>query len=191
MNILKKLFNTPKAHTPFVLVPPGTASKQTLNVAYSEEEADLQVIANSGISFGTTSKVIIDEDQNTHNIKQANSYLVGSAKKVVSSLDQIAGVCVFCEKETIKKLKNISDDEARLLALVDIESAIRCQNCNCLICISHSKLVEIDGQRLHVCPKCHNKFKPKFGWLKVLFAFLFSGLITLFSEDSSRGGSHE
>ena len=187
MNILQKIFKKP-IYKPQVEIPLDDQVEETLNVTYSEEDSDLQVLVGTNIAFGYSSKTIIDEAQNTKTTKKQNLFLAGSAKKVIDSPRQIVGVCLHCHNKINKQIKKgiISKDEAQLLSLITTDTLAICQRCNIQTCTTHSKLIETNGQSLRVCPDCQKKLKSKFKWLGLVVIYLFSTLAYIFSEESTR-----
>lgn len=195
-NFFKRLLNTKAhpAHLPYIPTPPShqpdSSSNQFSNNAntdasYVEAESDIQSIAGTSIGFGFQKVIQVDSRGQAKSLSQAQSHIVGSGK-LVSNIEDIAGVCRYCQAEATQAFEAnlISLEQAQAQALYDVLSASRCDACGTNTCCRHCRPFQMpDGSIMQLCVDCQKQLKGKIIRKKIV-----TFLLTPFMEDENTNG---
>ncbi len=179
--------NAHPAHLPYTPTPPArqqnaSPSNQLPDNAdtYTETEADIHSISGTNIGFGTKKIVHIDSRGQNKDFSQTQSHILGDGK-LVSKIEDIAGVCRYCQNEAIQSLEAnlISLEEAQIKSLYDISSASRCDICGTNTCTRHTRPIQMpDGSVQALCIDCQKQLREQILRQKVV-----GFLISPFMED--------
>lgn len=187
-NIFRKLFNrrippgapyipAPPTHSPF------TDSPQADDGSYCEAEADVHQISNMpGLAFGSKTITQIFEND-TKNISQKHSYVVGSGK-MVNEISDIGGVCIVCQTQAIKQFQDglITRQAAQLLSLYDNSSAATCNLCGLAGCSRHIRPTLLPDEQMYpICVNCQKELRRQTRNARIIKILGF--LVTPFIED--------
>ena len=156
---------------------------------YEETNTEIENIAGTSITFGTTEKLAVDEKGNTNRVTQKQSHILGSGILVTSlnptvldgiPLPGVGGACNFCKQDAIELLQAnlISIQEAERHSLFDTNSAAQCAACGRRdLCIRHCRPFEkTDGTQLSLCPNCA-KAAQREKWTSTAITLLLSPII--------------
>ena len=159
------------AHLPYIPTPPSQQPNTSQNqfphnsantdISYTESEANIHSIAGTNIGFGTQKLVQVDSRGQAKDFSQTQSHIVGSGK-LVSKIEDIAGVCRYCQTEATVALEAnlITIEQAQIKSLYDIQSASRCDICGINTCTRHCRPIQMpDGSTRQLCVDCQKEFK--------------------------------
>ncbi len=167
---LERLFNRSvhPAHQPYRPAPPtpDTVSQHQIpndipnNASYIEVQSDQQTIGD--IKFGTEKVIIVDTRGCSRDMSRQSSHVLGSGK-LVSKIEDIAGVCRICQSIAMEKYQagEINLQQAQVLSLYDKGSAAVCNVCGIQGCIQHIRPIQTDQGILSICPICQQKLDKK------------------------------
>jgi hypothetical protein len=154
-------------HLPYIPAPhqPDAPPNQfpdnsATSEAYTESETNIHTIAGTNIGFGTK-KIVQVEGSQAKDISQTQSHIVGSGK-LVSKIEDIAGVCRYCQIETGQAFEAnlISLEEAQIKSLYDTLSASRCDICGTNTCSRHTRPILMpDSLTQLLCVDCQKELK--------------------------------
>jgi hypothetical protein len=164
---------TPPAHVPYIPTPPvhniGSSAPPNPNAHYSnadnsytETETDIHTIAGTSIGFGKQKIIRVDQNGQANSFSQAQSHILGSGK-LVREIENIVGVCKFCQVIAIDQLQagQISVEQAQLLSLYDNSSAAICNFCGVQGCIRHIKSMQTESGITTICVTCQQQLKKQ------------------------------
>ena len=172
-DFFKRLLGTKAhpAHLPYIPTPPlrqpNTSQNQfphnsaNTDISYTESEANIHSIAGTNIGFGTQKIVQVDSRGQARDFSQTKSHIVGSGK-LVSKIEDIAGVCRYCQAEAIVALEAnlINIEEAQIKSLYDTLSSSRCDICGINTCCRHCRPIQMpDGLTQLLCIDCQKQLK--------------------------------
>ena len=177
------------AHLPYIPTPPSqqpNASSQNqfphnsanADISYTEEEANIHSIAGTNIGFGTQKLVQVDSRGQAKDFSQTQSHIVGSGK-LVSKIEDIAGVCRYCQAEAIVALEAnlLTLEQAQIKSLYDTLSSSRCDICGTNTCCRHCRPIQMpDGSTQQLCVDCQKQFKRQLITQKI-FGLLLSPFV--------------
>jgi len=189
--ILQKLLSRkmPPAHLPYIPTPPlhqphaSTSPNQfphdgaSIDNSYVETETEIHTIAGTDIGFGTQKIVQVDSGGQAKDISQTQSHIVGSGK-IVNKVEDIAGVCKFCQAIAMEQLQagQISPQQAQLLSLYDKNSAAICNVCGIQGCVRHIISIPTEDGILAMCEACRLQLKKQLRKRKII-GFLLSPFV--------------
>ena len=163
----------PQAHQPYDPTPPGPNAGASgssnmqfhhtnADAAYTETETDIQNITGTGISFGTQKVVQVGNNGQANCLSQAQSHILGSGK-LISKLEDVAGVCNFCKLIAAQQLQagQISIAQAQLMSLYDRGSAAICNICGIQGCIRHINPKYTASGIITICIACQKQLKKQ------------------------------
>jgi hypothetical protein len=174
INFFKRLLGTKAhpAHLPYIPTPPSHRPDASppnqlpynpgnTETSYTETEVNIHTIAGTNIGFGTQKVVQVDDRGQAKDFSQTQSHIVGSGK-VVSKIEDIAGVCRYCQAEAAQafEVNLISLEEAQIKSLYDTQSASRCDICGTNTCCRHCRPIQMpDGLTQLLCIDCQKQIK--------------------------------
>lgn len=186
-DFFKRLLGTKAhpGHLPYIPTAPQQPDASSPNqsphnsvntdLSYTETEANMHTIAGTNIGFGTQKMVQVDSRGQAKDFSQSQSHIVGSGK-LVSKIEDIAGVCKYCQAEAIQAFEAnlISLEEAQIKSLYDTLSASRCDICGTNTCCRHCRPIPMpDGLTQLLCVDCQKQFKGQILKQKIV-GFLLS-----------------
>jgi len=170
---------TPPSHQPDASSSPNQFPNNTsTDTSYTEAEADMHSIAGTNIGFGKRTLIQVDSRGQAKAFGQTLSHIVGSGK-VVSKIEDIAGVCRYCQAEAAQAFEAnlISLEEAQIRSLYDTQSASRCDICGTNTCCCHCRPIQMpDGLTQLLCVDCQKQFKGQLLKQKIV-GFLLSPFV--------------
>lgn len=188
--ILQKLLSRkmPPAHLPHIPTPPAQPHASmspnqfpyngvSTDNSYVETETDIHTIAGTDIGFGTQKIIQVDSSGQAKDISQTQSHIVGSGK-LVNKVEDIAGVCKFCQAIAMEQLQagQISLQQAQLLSLYDKNSAAICNVCGIQGCVRHIISIPTEDGILAMCEACRLQLKKQLRKRKII-GFLLSPFV--------------
>ncbi len=175
-------FTMRKAHRPDLPYIPQPGQKLSspmleFNEDCTETEADIQQLHGMSIMFGTQKNIQIDEHGLTKVIKQNPSYIIGT-KKRVSSINEIGGVCEFCQIQATQAYDNgkMTLQQAQLQSLFDVKSGRQCGICGIYTCSRHCRQLPTPDGMVLVCTSCQADIRRQQRKAKVI-GFLLSPFV--------------
>ncbi len=174
-NFFKKIYNlgSHPAHLPYNPTPPVNKSNVNQNqfanninndgLSYTDSEADVDSISGMSINFGSMKSIGVDNNGQTRDLSKNQNHIVGSGK-LVSSIQDVAGICPICQGEAIHAFekKLITLEEAQIKSLYDVNSASRCDICGTNTCSRHCRPVQMpDGSTQNPCVTCLKLLKKQ------------------------------
>ena len=173
--------NTLPADKPYIPSPDQSLPNPTAGISadYSETEAEIQNIRGTAIAFGTQRTIQIDAQGRARDLTQKESFLIGGGKHV-SSIEEIGGVCCFCQAQAMKVFHEgkISLEQAQLQSLFDKNSAMQCSICGISTCAIHSRPAQTDEGVVVLCSACRDELSRQQRRKRLL-----SLLLSPFTED--------
>ena len=186
-NFFKRLLGTKAhpAHLPYIPTPPSYqpdasspnrfSNDANSDLSYTEAEANIHTIAGTNIGFGSKKIVQVDSRGQAKDLSQTQSHIIGSGK-LVSKIEDIAGVCRYCQAEAIHAFEAnlISLEQTQIRSLYDIQSVSRCEICGVNTCCRHTRPVQMpNGLIQQLCIDCQKQLKRQMLRQKIV-AFLLS-----------------
>jgi len=174
------------AHLPYNSTPPTqqpdasspnqfSGNPTDADLSFTEAEADLNSIAGFTITFGHQKLITVDSRGQTKDLSQSQGHIVGSGK-LVRNVEDIEGVCGYCEAEAKKAFEAnlISIEQAQAKSLYDTSSASRCESCGISTCCKHTHPIQMsDDSTQQLCVDCQKSLKGKMLTQKIV-GFLLS-----------------
>lgn len=182
-------FTMRKAHRsdlPYIPHPGQTLSSPTFDFDsdYTETETDVQPLYGTSIIFGTQESTHIDEHGRPKTIKRNPSYIIGT-KKRVSNIENIDGVCEFCEMKASQDYSDgkITLQQAQLNSLYDVKSARQCDICGIYTCSRHCRQIRTPEGLSSICTSCQDDINRQQKKAKIIGFLLSPFMKTQNSEE--------
>lgn len=164
---------------PYIPQPDQIFSSPMLdsNGDYAETEVDVQPLHGTSITFGTQKSTQIDEHGRAKAIKQNPSYIIGT-KKRISSIDEIGGVCEFCQIQATQAYDKgkMTLQQAQLQSLFDVKSGRQCDICGIYTCSRHCRQTPTLDGIVSICTACQDDIRHQQRKTKVI-SFLLSPFV--------------
>ena len=161
---------THPAHLPYIPTPPspqqGTSypnqfpDNSATPETFTETDADINTISGTRIGFGTQNFIQV-EGPHAKTLSQTQSHIIGTGK-LVSKIDDIAGVCQYCQAEAMQAFEAnlINSEQVQVKSLYDTLSASRCDICGTSTCCRHCRPIQMpDGLIQQLCVECQRQLK--------------------------------
>ena len=185
--VLERFFMR-KAHRPdlpYIPQPGQAIQSPTLDFeGYTESDADIQPLNGTSITFGIQNITHIDEYGRPKTIKQSPSYIIGT-KKRVSSIDEIGGICEFCQIMATQDYNagKITLQQAQLQSLFDVNSGRQCDICGVYTCPRHCRQTNTPDGLVSICTSCQDNINRQQKKINIIGFLLSPFMETQVSEE--------
>jgi len=133
----------------------------------------MQPIYGSTIQFGTEKIILVDPNGHTRDLSKQSSHVLSSGK-LVSKIEDVAGVCKICQVIAMEQFQagELTLEQAQLASLYDTASAAICNACGLQGCIRHIRPVQTDEGVLAICIPCQKELKKQLRRKRIIEFFL-------------------